>query len=42
MNIEDVEHIRPQAYSPQTNGICERFYKTMKTECYGGSQFSRY
>nr|WP_230675390.1 transposase [Yersinia pseudotuberculosis] len=22
--------------------MCERFYKTMKTECYGGSQFSRY
>lgn len=34
LNIEDVEHTRIQAYSPQTNGICERFHKTMKTECY--------
>lgn len=34
LNIEDIEHTRPQAYSPQTNGICEGFHKTMKTECY--------
>ena len=34
LNIEDIEHTRTKAYSPQTNGICERFHKTMKHECY--------
>lgn len=34
LNIEDIEHTRTKAYSPQTNGICERFHKTMKNECY--------
>lgn len=34
LNIEDIEHSRTKAYSPQTNGICERFHKTMKNECY--------
>ncbi|OCG17586.1 hypothetical protein A9G24_02925 [Gilliamella sp. App6-5] len=29
-----IEHTKTKAYSPQTNGICERFHKTMKTECY--------
>jgi len=34
LNVEDVEHTKTRAYSPQTNGICERFHKTMKNECY--------
>jgi hypothetical protein len=34
LNLEDIEHTRTKAYSPQTNGICERFHKTMKNECY--------
>ena len=32
--LEDIEHTKTKAYSPQTNGICERFHKTIKTECY--------
>lgn len=34
LDIEDIEHTRTKANSPQTNGICERFHKTMKNECY--------
>ena len=30
--IEDIEHSKTKANSPQTNGICERFNKTMKEE----------
>lgn len=30
LGIEDVNHSRTKAYSPQTNGICERFHKTMQ------------
>lgn len=32
--IEDIDHSKTKAYSPQTNGICERFNKTMKEEFY--------
>ena len=32
--LEDIDHTKTKAYSPQTNGICERFHKTMKNECY--------
>jgi len=32
--IEDVDHSRTKARSPQTNGICERFHRTMKDEFY--------
>jgi transposase InsO family protein len=32
--IEDIDHSKTKAYSPQTNGICERFHKTMKDEFY--------
>lgn len=32
--IEDIDHTKTKARSPQTNGICERFHRTMKTECY--------
>lgn len=31
---EDVDHSRTKANHPQTNGICERFYKIMKNEFY--------
>ena len=34
LSIEDIYHSRTKAYHPQTNGICERFHKTMKTEFY--------
>ena len=30
--IENIDHSKTKAYSPQTNGICERFHKTMKQE----------
>lgn len=32
--MEDIDHSRTKANSPQTNGICERFHKTMKQEFY--------
>ena len=34
LSIEGIEHTVTKAYSPQTNGMCERFHKTMKTEFY--------
>ncbi len=34
LSIEGIDHSRTKAYSPQTNGICERFHKTMKEEFY--------
>lgn len=34
LSIENIDHTRTKAYSPQTNGICERFHKTMKEEFY--------
>jgi transposase InsO family protein len=32
--VENIDHTRTKAKSPQTNGICERFHKTMLTEFY--------
>jgi len=32
--LEDIDHTRTKARSPQTNGICERFHRTMQNECY--------
>lgn len=32
--IEDIDHTRTKARSPQTNGICERFHRTVKEEFY--------
>lgn len=32
--IEDIDHSRTKARSPQTNGICERFHKTVQDEFY--------
>ena len=32
--VEDIDHTRTQVKSPQTNGICERFHKTVLNEFY--------
>jgi transposase InsO family protein len=32
--IEDIDHSRTKARSPQTNGVCERFHKTIQDEFY--------
>ena len=32
--IEDIDHTKTKAKSPQTNGICERFHRTMLEEFY--------
>ena len=32
--IEDIDHSRTKAKSPQTNGICERFHRTIQDEFY--------
>ena len=32
--IEDIDHTRTKARSPQTNGICERFHRTIQDEFY--------
>ena len=32
--LADIEHTRTKARHPQTNGICERFHKTIKDEFY--------
>ena len=34
LDIENIEHAKTKAKSPQTNGICERFNKTCKDEFY--------
>lgn len=34
MALNDIEHTRTKANSPQTNGICERFHKTILNEFY--------
>jgi transposase InsO family protein len=34
LSVEDIAHTRTKAYSPQTNGICERFHKTILDEFY--------
>ena len=34
LSIEDIDHSKTKARSPQTNGICERFHKTMQDEFY--------
>jgi len=34
LDIEGIEHTRTKAYSPQTNGICERFHRTIQDEFY--------
>ena len=32
--LEDIDHSRTKTKSPQTNGICERFHKTVLDEFY--------
>ena len=32
LSVEGISHTTTKAYSPQTNGMCERFNKTMKEE----------
>jgi transposase InsO family protein len=32
--IEDIDHTKTKARSPQTNGICERFHRTIQNEFY--------
>lgn len=34
LTVENIEHTRTKAKSPQTNGICERFHKTILEEFY--------
>lgn len=34
MALENIDHTKTKAKSPQTNGICERFHKTMLQEFY--------
>jgi hypothetical protein len=32
--LEDIDHTKTKARSPQTNGICERFHRTLQDEFY--------
>ena len=32
--VEDIDHTQTKMRSPQTNGICERFHKTLLNEFY--------
>jgi len=32
--VEDIDHTRTKTKSPQTNGICERFHRTVLDEFY--------
>lgn len=34
LGLNDIEHTKTKAFSPQTNGICERFHKTILEEFY--------
>ena len=34
LGVNDIEHTKTKAAHPQTNGICERFHKTILTEFY--------
>jgi transposase InsO family protein len=34
LSIEDIDHTKTKARHPQTNGICERFHKTILNEFY--------
>src|SRR5215203_2661129 len=34
LSIEDIDHTKTKVKSPQTNGICERFHKTILNEFY--------
>lgn len=32
LDMEDIDHTNTNAHQPQTNGICERFHKTILEE----------
>lgn len=34
LTLEDIDHSRTKAHHPQTNGICERFHRTVQQEFY--------
>jgi transposase InsO family protein len=34
LGLNDIEHTKTKAFSPQTNGICERFHRTISEEFY--------
>jgi hypothetical protein len=34
LSIEDIEHTKTKVRHPQTNGICERFHRTILNEFY--------
>lgn len=34
LEIEDIDHTKTKVRSPQTNGICERFHRTIQNEFY--------
>jgi transposase InsO family protein len=34
ITVEDIDHTRTKVKSPQTNGICKRFHKTLLDEVY--------
>jgi len=34
LDVEEIEHTKTKARHPQTNGICERFHKTIQDEFY--------
>jgi hypothetical protein len=37
LDVENIEHTRTKAKSPQTNGICERFHQTIQSEFYASA-----
>jgi transposase InsO family protein len=37
VSIEEIEHTKTKARHPQTNGICERFHKTIQDEFYSSA-----
>jgi hypothetical protein len=37
LDLENIEHSRTKAKSPQTNGICERFHQTIQNEFYASA-----
>lgn len=37
LDLENIEHTRTRARSPQTNGICERFHQTIQNEFYASA-----
>ena len=34
LGVENVDHSKTKANSPQDPGICERFHRTIQEECY--------